>query len=422
MNLTVYNKAGSLFNSTMQFNTTNNNSLLRGDSSNGIDLMYLHEELLAVDTASKWLLVASIVISLISNSIIVICKWRSPNVNPYQYLILNVAICDLTYTFIQIFQAHRRFNMHVWYFGRFMCKAMSLSPSSLTSSMFTMTFMAIERFTSIVYPFRPRLTKRTVSLVVSILWVAAISLHMPLFLTRDIYVTQSGDTACKHMWPPHSALRKSYFLVSFMVTYPIPLLIIIISFVNILYTVLSRTSKRTILRINVPRGSRARHVNQLARYKKLFITFACILLAFIVTTTPNQALILWINFAPKQHLSFKEVRFTFFMLYTFAPLVHIHSITNPLIYSISDEKFRLEVRQMLRAIWGRLSPQRKHPIQENSRPCTLALNCYESPALLRDSSNNATDDSVKKHFLENQDTLEEQKDNIVTVHVATSAF
>ena len=421
MAMTVYNTTGLLSNSTVQMNISSNNSLHRGPNVKEIDLMYLNEELLTVDTVSKWILVVSIVISIFSNGLVVLCKCKSPIRNPYHYLILNVAICDLIYTFIQIFQAHRRFNMHVWHFGRFMCKAMSLSPSSLTTSMFTMTFMSIERFITIVYPFRQRLSRRTVFLVVIALWLVAICLHMPLFLTRDIYVTTSGHAFCRIMWPPDPKMRESYYLVSFVVTYPVPLLIIVISTINIVYTALTRTSKkRQCLRIHVSTRANVKPANPMIKHKKLFITFACILLAFILTTTPNQALMLWMNFAPKQHVPFKELRFTFFMLFMFAPLVHIHTITNPLIYSFSDEKFRKEVRQFATETWRRVSPQRNDKAMNHICPRNLALHRYETPALLQSSPNSAPDDSSKKYSSENQATLEERNGETFIVLASTS--
>ena len=420
MNFTLRKMIRLSLNSSMQLNSSNDSSLNPTHSMDEVDLEYLGDELLTVTAFSKWLLVVSIVISLISNSTVVICNLKSRVQNPYKYLIVNLAICDLVYTFFQIFQAHNRFSKQIWHFGRFLCKMMSLSPSSMTTSMFTMTLMAIERFITIVYPFRPRLTKRMTLFIILILWVLAIGAHIPLFLALDICPTHNGQTSCKRIWPDDGELRKTYYLVSFTVTYPIPLLIIIISSFNIVYTALTRTSKHNQkLRIHIPSQAQVKNLNPLLKYKKLFIMFGCILLAFILTTTPNQALILWINFAPKEHLSFKEQRLTFFVLYMFAPLVHLHTITNPLIYSFSDEKFRAEVRQIAAQIWARVAPQGKGQLSKNSNSRHLCFHGYESPVLQDFSPCSLHDESEQKAFLESRATLQEQNGHATKV-LATS--
>lgn len=407
-----------LLNLTNPNNGSHSNS---NNNSNDVDLSYLHEELLAVDTISKWLLAVSVGISIIANSFVIFCNLKSQNLNPYRYLILNLAICDLVYTSMQIFQAHRRFNFHVWVFGQFLCRAMSLSPISLTTAMFTMTFMAIERFITIVYPFRPRLTKRVVFLVVLTLWLAAALVHLPLLLNKNVIKTPYGDR-CVITWPlDDDTTRKSYYLVSFMLTYPIPLGIIATSSINIIYTALTRMSrKRPSFRMHLGGGARANHVSPLAKYKKLFIMFTCIIVSFIATTTPNQALILWINFAPKEHLSFREARFTFFMLHLFAPLIHVHTIMNPLIYSFSDEKFRAELRQIVTATWRNVMPQRKERwlVTNEARLGGPESNQYESPSLIHVSSKSPPDEPGKDPIMR-QAGLSEERHGLTMALTAT---
>ena len=427
----LFNITYATFNSTMYpvannshllgNSTTNNSNLSPGHRINNLDLDYLNDELLAVDTVSKWIQVVSIAISLISNCFVVFCNLKSPTLKPYRYLILNLAICDLLYSFMQIFQAHRRFNMHVWHFGRFLCKAMSLSPTSLTSSMFTMAFMAMERLITIVYPFRPRMKRRTLFIAIAALWALAIGLHVPLILNRDTQVIPSGHTVCRYSWSSTNDLKKPYHLMSFILTYPIPLIIIAVSSIIVVYTSLTRMSrKRRSLRVHVVGGARAKHVNPLVKYKKLFIMFSCILLSFIVTTTPNQALILWMNFAPKEHLSFKEVRFTFFMLYMFAPLVHIHTIANPLIYSFSDEKFRAELRQIVTAIWRSVRPRNTVRRLLNNTGGE-AFHHYESPSLIKLSRKSHPDQSEKGLIILKHRGSPEEK-NVMKKITATSVL
>ena len=71
--------------------------------------------------------------------------------------------------------------------------------------------------------------------------------------------------------------------------------------------------------------------------KKLCVTLAAIVAVFVITTSPNQILLMWKNFGDKHH---EDAFQTFVILYSLSTLVHLHSFSNPIIYSLSDSKFR----------------------------------------------------------------------------------
>ena len=337
------------------------------------DLNYLHDELMLVDTISKYIALISIILSTSGNIIVIVCHIKLQIHSSYKCLIVNLAISDLLYAVMQIFQVHSRFRSNEWHFGRFLCKMMLLSPSSLTCSMFTMCFMAVDRFITIVYPFRPRLKIRKTIIVTALLWIFAISIHAPFATKRDT-VLRKGKTMCLYTWNFGDDDKKLYHLVSFSVTYPIPILIILISSINIVYTALKGVPKTA----GKMYSGGGKSVNPLKKYRKLLLTFISIFLVFIITTTPNQALILWLNFPSNTKTSFRSARYTFFILYMFAPLVHVHAWMNPLIYSFSDEKFRSAFVQIVSLIWRKTeyeeagvgllnkSPYQKHTTNQQS--------------------------------------------------------
>ncbi|XP_065056586.1 neuropeptide FF receptor 2-like [Rhopilema esculentum] len=358
-------------NSAFQRTVAPNSSFAKFTGMAGLN--YLHDELMLVDTISKYIALISIILSISGNIMVIICHIKLQIHYSYKCLIVNLAISDLLYSVMQIFRVHSRFRSSEWHFGRFLCKMMLLSPSSLTCSMFTMCFMAVDRFITIVYPFRPRLKIRKTIIVTTLLWIFAISIHAPFATKRDI-VLRKGKTMCLYTWNFGDDDKKLYHLVSFSVTYPIPILIILISSINIVYTALKGVPK-TAGKMHSGGG---KSVNPFKKYRKLFLTFIGIFLVFIITTTPNQALILWLNFPSKTKTSFRSARYTFFILYMFAPLVHVHAWMNPLIYSFSDEKFRSALVQIVSWLWRRTehdksgvgllnkSPYQKHTTNQQS--------------------------------------------------------
>ena len=315
-----------------------------GDSQ----LHYLERELLLVDEISKWIALVSVILSLLGNGLVLVCNLKQSNLSPYRNLIVNLAIADLTYTVMQIFQVHRRFKLHVWEFGEFACKATIVSSSSLTCSMFTMSFMAVERFKSIVYPFHRRFTRKLIVIVVAILWALAIGFHIP-FAMRKVTISRGGMQYCINMWSRDDFDKKRFYhLVVFVVTYPIPIVIIALSSINIVHKVL-RSGQGKINNERLRKHSTSK-VHRTCSYRKLFCMFLWILVAFIVTTTPNHAQILWQNFGLNENESIRNLRRTYFIFRILAPLVHIHSWMNPLIYSFSDKSFRDELQKTVLAL------------------------------------------------------------------------
>lgn len=333
-------------------NSSKNNTTILPTSKihpvGNLHLYYLESELLLVDEISKWIALVSIILSLLGNGLVLVCNLKQSHLSPYKNLIVNLAVADLTYTFIQIFQVHRRFKHHVWEFGEFACKATILSSSSLTCSMFTMSFMAVERFKSIVYPFHPRFKKKIIASVVAILWALAIGFHVP-FAMRKETISRDGMEYCINMWSRDDLVKKGFYhVVVFVVTYPIPLVIIALSSINIVHTVLrGGQGKNNNQRLRKHSAIEVHRTCSLVRCRRLYWMFAWILLAFVVTTTPNHAQILWQNFGLNEKESIRNLRRTYLIFRILAPLVHIHSWMNPLIYSFSDKSFRDQLQKIV---------------------------------------------------------------------------
>ena len=345
----------------------NNTTILPTSATYGVgdsQLHYLERELLLVDEISKWIALVSVILSLLGNGLVLVCNLKQSNLSPYKNLIVNLAIADLMYTFMQIFQVHRRFKLHVWEFGEFACKATIVSSSSLTCSMFTMSFMAVERFKSIVYPFHPRFTRKIIVIVVAILWALAVGFHVP-FAMRKVTISRGGMQYCVNMWSRDDFDKKRFYhLVVFVVTYPIPIVIIVLSSINIGHKVLrSGEGKINNQRLRKHSTSKVHKRCSSVRCRKLFCMFLWILLAFIVTTTPNYAQILWQNFGLNEKESIRNLRRTYFIFRILAPLVHIHSWMNPLIYSFSDKSFRDELQKTVFALKKNLASKKSRDQQ-----------------------------------------------------------
>lgn len=74
----------------------------------------------------------------------------------------------------------------------------------MCSSMFTLMVIAGDRFFAIMFPVKSRVTRRKISLVLAVVWIAAIAIAAPLLFMyaqlerrwADVY-----ETYCDEVWP-----------------------------------------------------------------------------------------------------------------------------------------------------------------------------------------------------------------------------
>eukprot|EP00111_Clytia_hemisphaerica_P022604 TCONS_00066488-protein len=282
----------------------------------------LHE-IEMIENVTVWIQLFSIVFSFIGNFLIIFGTCQIQRLTLNKMVINYLAICDLMYSFLQIFMVHRKFYGHRWYFGSFICILTTLSPCAISTSFFIITFISYERYRSIMYPLQVRLGRLKITFFIFIIFVCSLTLHFPFFIHMEIY-NENGFTDCAFIW--HAPLKKYWIALVFVLTYPVPILIFLYCYVNIIIKVSGRSHKSMPLRRNIH-----------TKNKKLCITLATIVVVFVVTTSPNQILILWENFGNTNAV---DARQTYVILYSLSSLIHLHAFANPIIYSFTDAKFR----------------------------------------------------------------------------------
>ena len=297
--------------------------------STGTALTFYRRQALffTVDMISMWIQTISIVLSLVSNSLVIYVLKKRRRLKTQGLTISYLAGCDLMYSVLQIFLAHRRFAKHEWHFGDIMCKLSTMSPCAIIASVFTIAFIAVERQHGVNSPLKVRIQKVKTTFIVVMIWCSSLLLLLPSAIHMKA-IDYDGKKDCMRIW--NSKVARYWDLTVFICTYPIPLLIILVSYYRVIFEV-RRRSKETQLKINRRREHRIRE------QRKMMIMIMIIFIALLVTTSPNQAFIIWISFAPKNGPNLHE---TFLILYSLSSLVHLHSFLNPIIYSIADPGFR----------------------------------------------------------------------------------
>ncbi|XP_066910378.1 C-X-C chemokine receptor type 2-like [Clytia hemisphaerica] len=340
---------------------------------------------LAIESAVSWYQLTVVSLSLLLN-IFTLCACSSKSyLSKHKLLIQCLSASDLIYALSEMLYVHRRFKEHEWHLGEILCRFTVIPHASITFSIFVIIFIAWDRYRSIVYPFREKMSNKRQIATVCFLAFGALSLHLPTLL--NLRIVDHGKIDCVRDMDPSSA--KYWDLLNIFVTLPLPVTIMLYCYVNILRKVYRRFT--TISKKSMHVSSTDFHHN-----KQITLMLTIIVLVFVVTTLPNNTLILWTLYAPKYDP--KEARKIFFILYWSSALVHLHCLVNPFIYILNDKRFKTTVKSILK---GLLSSGTNN-YREKSSTCNvkayIANHCLNegNPLALKDQSS-TTGIYYKKH-------------------------
>lgn len=188
-----------------------------------------------------WIFMFSLtaLISIIGNVLVILVfqvRFKEPkqcqtSLKPY---LINLAIADLImalfcmpFTFIDA--------ISFWVFPKFMCPfVVFFQVLSVGGNVFTNVAIGINRFSAIVFPFKPLFRKRVYCRTLFLIWTMSIAIaSAQLFVSRASDI--NGTTHCKEHWPSHHAAR-TYTLIIFTCIYAFPLLLLVAAYTAVIVT------------------------------------------------------------------------------------------------------------------------------------------------------------------------------------------
>ncbi|XP_036270164.1 neuropeptide FF receptor 2 [Pipistrellus kuhlii] len=304
---------------------------------------YLHHAQVAAVFIISYFLI--FFLCMVGNTVVCFIVMRNKHMHTITNLfILNLAISDLL---IGIFCMPITLLDNIiagWPFGSTMCKISGLVQGiSVAASVFTLVAIAMDRFRSVVYPFKPKLSIKTAVVIIVIIWVLAIAIISPsaimLHVQEDKYyqvkLNSENKTMpiywCQEDWP-NKEMRKIYTTVLFANIYLAPLFLIVIMYGRIGISLF----KMPVLHTG-KQNQKQWHVVP-KKKQKVIKMLLIVALLFILSWLPLWTLMMLSDYA---ELSPNELQVINIYIYPFAHwLAFCNSSINPIIYGFFNENFR----------------------------------------------------------------------------------
>ena len=178
------------------------------------------------------LVIFSVIIftSLIGNALVLKAVMQIPrSCKPFgYYLVANLAVAEMVSSvcqpFVMVYQ-----EKYSWLFGEFACKLLNplqvLAVVVVTSDLAAIAFY---RYQVMVTPLRKKLSGLAMAAIIGGMWVFALALSMPLFVTRILRRLPSGQKICQSKFPGGG--YSTYSIIRFTISFLVPYLIMFLSY------------------------------------------------------------------------------------------------------------------------------------------------------------------------------------------------
>ena len=319
---------------------------------------------------------------------IIIRKMRTAS----HFLILNLAICDLLTPLISIvFDFVLEENNYVWLYGHVMCKLLWPTQTYFNgASSLTLAAISLDRYRLIMHPFKTRLSRKQVYLMICIVHVFSLVAVSPY-----VYVLTLQGGSCKELWPGFT-YRQAYSLFLCLSQYVLPLTFMVIVYglaIRTLYNTSARvrgssikekahqqevTSKKPQCKHSCrisKTGAIARRISHIpsiwsspnAKAMKIFII---IVIVFAIFMFPNQVVWLWADFGGRNKTSnFRKISIVCWLF------TYTNCVVNPVILGVLSKDFREGFKVIFKGILicfdtSSKAKEAKKEFRKQSNSCT----------------------------------------------------
>ncbi|XP_029038588.1 RYamide receptor-like isoform X2 [Osmia bicornis bicornis] len=180
------------------------------------------------------------VVALTGNGLVCYVVHSSPRMKTVtNFFIVNLAFGDILMalfcippSFISIF------ILQYWPFGEELCPTVNyLQAVSVLVSAYTLVAISIDRYIAIMWPLRPRLSKRQAQLLILGVWILAMVISFPIAVVSklsqpSLRYERCNQYVCLEVWP--SMENRYYYSIALLVLqYVIPIMVLVFTYTSI---------------------------------------------------------------------------------------------------------------------------------------------------------------------------------------------
>lgn len=202
---------------------------------------YLVEEYALPQIATYLLIglhVSIVTIGLVGNILVLVyyLSIKRGKTNASYYLVALAVSDMLLIIWCEPFTIFNNLINYHWLFGRFMCYSVSfIQTACVIQRSCTLVASSFDRYIAIRWPLRKQTSLLVVSSTVTGIWFLSLIMSVPVAIFTDIKLYNEIDNTsgiCIEEWP-QKGMRQAYSISIFIITYFIPLLVLIITYGHI---------------------------------------------------------------------------------------------------------------------------------------------------------------------------------------------
>ncbi|XP_059219982.1 RYamide receptor isoform X2 [Stomoxys calcitrans] len=312
-----------------------------GDDSEGDTLSSIY-----FITAVYLLYIPIFVFALLGNGTVCYIVQSTPRMRTVtNYFIANLAMGDILMSLFCVPSSFiSTFILGYWPFGIALCHFVNYSQAvSVLVSAYTLVAISIDRYIAIMWPLRPRITKRYAKFIIVGIWIIALATALPIPIVSKL--VQPGDWyeqcdryICKEEWP---TAEQNYYYTWALLTlqFIVPLSVLIFTYTRIALAVWGKR----------PPGEAENSRDQrMARSKRKMIKMmVTVVIVFTMCWLPFNILSLLLN--DEEVRMWGALPYAWFAVHW---LAMSHSCYNPIIYCYMNARFRGGFLQIIYRVPG----------------------------------------------------------------------
>ncbi|CAH8496986.1 unnamed protein product [Schistosoma turkestanicum] len=280
-----------------------------------------------------------IVFSTVGNSIVILTVTRSTAMRTITNLFIsNLAASDLLMSFVAAPVTPIVFHMKNWKLPTFLCKLLPVTMGvSVYVSTLTSTAIAADRYLVIVHPFRTRMSQSICGLIIAGVWLISVLISLPLGIYTKIGIDpRNNEPSCMESWP-HSLSRPIYTVITFILQFVAPCMIISICYYRVSCVLRSRGSTK----IGYGRKSRQKEELEVKRNRRTNRMLIAMVVIFVVCWIPLNVLWIVVDIIGEKAEGSVYFHHTFILCHMIAMSSAVY---NPFLYAWLNNNFRQEFK------------------------------------------------------------------------------